>query len=93
VFSAEFKGEALRRLAERRAARVPVTQIGRELGVTDHLLRKWQRQATERAGGAPTDVFPGQGRQPADEAELTRLRRELARAQQEIAFLKTAAAY
>jgi transposase-like protein len=38
-------------------------------------------------------VFPGQGRLPSDEEELRRLKRENARLQQEIAFLKSAAAY
>ena len=93
AFSAEFKIEALRRMAERRAAGVSLTQIGRELDVRDDLLRKWQRQATERAGAPPAVVFPGQGRLPADEAELKRVERENARLKQEVAFLKTAAVY
>ncbi len=92
-FSAEFKVEALRRAAERQALGVPLTQIARELGVTDHLIRTWRHQAEARAGAPPADVFPGQGRLPRDEEEVRRLKRELARAQQEIAFLKSAAAY
>jgi transposase len=93
VFSAEFKVEAVRRMEERRSNGVNLTQIGRELGVRPDQLRKWKRQHDQRAGAAPVAVFPGQGRLPADEAEVQRLRRELARAQQEIAFLKSAAAY
>lgn len=92
-FSAEFKLEALRRADERRAVGVPLTQVARELGVTDDLLRSWRRQLIARDGAPPTDVFPGQGRLPSDEDEVRRLKRELARAQQEIAFLKSAAAY
>ena len=92
-FSAEFKLEAIRRAEERRADGVPLTQIARELGVTDDLLRSWRRQLATRDGAPPADVFPGAGRLPSDEEELRRLRRELARAQQEIAFLKSAAAY
>lgn len=92
-FSAEFKLEAIRRAEERRADGVPLTQIARELGVTDDLLRSWRRQFAAHDGAPPTDVFPGQGRLPSDEEEVRRLRRELARAQQEIAFLKSAAAY
>jgi hypothetical protein len=38
-------------------------------------------------------VFPDQGRLPSEEDEMRRLKHELARAQQEIAFLKSAAAY
>ena len=92
-FSAEFKVEALRRAEERQADGVPLTQIAREMGVTDDLLRSWRRQRAAREGAPPADVFPGSGRLPGDEDEVRRLKRELARAQQEIAFLKSAAAY
>jgi transposase len=93
VFTAEFKVEAVRRVAERRAAGVSLQQISRELDVRGDLLRKWARQASARAGAPPADVFPGQGRVPADDAERKRLEREVARLKQENAFLKSAAAY
>ena len=93
AFSAEFKLEAVQRAEERRAAGVPLTQIARELGVTDDLLRAWKRQAGARHGARAADVFPGHGRLPSDEAELRRLERENRRLSQENAFLKTAAAY
>ena len=93
AFTAEFKVEAVRRVAERRAAGVSMAQISRELDVRDDLLRKWQRQAAERAGAPAAAVFPGQGRQPAEQEELRRLEREVARLKQENAFLKSAAAY
>ena len=92
-FSPEFKLEAVRRAGERQADGVPLTQIAREMGVTDHLLRSWRRQVEAREGVPVSDVFPGQGRLPSDEDEVRRLKRDLARAQQEIAFLKSAAAY
>lgn len=92
-FTAEFKLEAVRRAAERRAAGVPLTQVARELGVTDDLLRSWRRQVAARDGVPPADVFPGNGRLPTEEEELRRLRRENARLQQKVAFLKSAAAY
>jgi transposase len=92
-FSPEFKLEAVRRMEERRVQGISLTQIGRELDVRPDMLRAWKRQCDERAGAAPADVFPGNGRLPSDEEEVRRLKRELARAQQEIAFLKSAAAY
>jgi transposase len=92
-FTAEFKLEAVRRAEERRRAGVPLTQVARELGVTDDLLRSWRRQSAAREGAPPADVFPGNGRLPSDAEEVRRLQRELARAQQEVAFLRSAAAY
>jgi transposase len=92
-FSAEFKLEAVRRMQERRAAGVSLSQIGREMGVRPDMLRAWAKQAGERAGAAPRDVFPGQGHLPTEEEELRRLQRENARLQQEVEFLKKAAAY
>lgn len=92
-FTAEFKLEAVQRAAERQREGVPLTQVARELGVTDDLLRAWRRQVAQREGVPPADVFPGQGRVSSDEEELRRLKRENARLQQENAFLKSAAAY
>lgn len=92
-FSAEFKLEAVRRMQERRAAGVSLSQIGRELGVRPDLLRVWARQAEERAGATPRDIFPGQGHLPTEPEELRRLQREVQRLQQENEFLKKAAAY
>jgi len=93
AFTAEFKLEAVRRAEERRTAGTSLTQVARELGVTDDLLRRWRQQAAARDGRAPADVFPGNGRLPGDEAELKRLERENARLRQEVTFLKSAAAY
>jgi transposase len=93
VFGAEFKLEAVRQMEERRAGGVNLTQIGRELGVRPDQLRKWKRQHEQRAGAAPADVFPGHGKLPSEQEEFRRLQRENARLQQEVAFLKSAAAY
>ncbi len=93
VFSPEFKFEAVRRMEERRTQGMTLTQIGRELEVRPDMLRAWKRQLGDRVGIRPADVFPGQGRLPSDEAELRRLQRENARLQQEVSFLKSAAAY
>ena len=66
-FTAEFKLKAVGRVAERRAAALPLRQTARELDVRDDLLRNWQRQAAERAGAPPADVFPGNVRLPAED--------------------------
>lgn len=96
-FSPEFKIEAVRRAEERKAQGVPLTQIARELSVTDHMLREWRRklEASEGAAAAAavSDVFPGQGRLPSDQEAVRKLERENARLRQEVAFLKSAAAY
>jgi transposase len=91
-FSREFKLEAVRR-ANARPAGVTLTHIANELGIGLTLLRGWIKQVEVRAGAPPTDVFPGQGRLPADEEDVRQLRRENARLQQENEFLKKAAAY
>lgn len=93
-FTAEFKLEAVRRVDEQRALGVPMTQIARELGVSDDMLRGWKLQAEARGaatGTAASDVFPGHGRLPSEEEELRRLKRENVRLQQEASFLKSAA--
>ena len=93
VFSAAFKQEAVRRMAERRAQGVTVKQIGQELDVRPEVLRSWKRQIDERSGQSVADVFPGHGRLPSEEEALRQLQRENKRLQQENAFLKSAAAY
>lgn len=80
-------------MQERRPHGVSLAQIGRELDVRPDMLRAWARQAEERVGAAPRDVFPGQGRLPTEQEELRRLQRENARLSQENEFLKRAAAY
>lgn len=50
VFSAAFKQEAVRRLAERRAQGVSVQQISRALDVRPELLRSWKDQLAAQGG-------------------------------------------
>jgi transposase len=87
TFSAEFKVEAVRLMAERRAAGATLAQVGRELDVRPDQLRAWTRQARERTGSDA--ALPGETL----EQENRRLRRELAVARQEQAFAKKVAAY
>ena len=89
-FSLEFKQEAVRHLAERRAENVNIAQIARELDVRPSLLREWARQLEAR------ELEPRVAPRTADETpeqELRRLRRELEITRQERDFLKKATAY
>ena len=80
AFSAEFKAEAVQMVLERRAAGVPLTQVGRELDVRPDQLRAWARAARGPAGTG--SVIAGES----IEQEVRRLRRENAVLRQEQAF-------
>ena len=87
AFSAEFKAEAVRLVAERRAAGATLSQAGRELDVRPDQLRAWARHQRDVSGGgaaAPTETL---------EQENRRLRREVATLRQEQAFTKKVAVY
>lgn len=84
-FSREFKLEAVRQLAAGRQ----LAQVARELGVDAQVLRRWKDQVAVD----PATAFPGNGQQRGDEAELQRLRREVAQLRAERDFLKKAAAF
>jgi len=92
VFSAEFKAEAVRLVADRRAVGATLAQIGRELDVRPDQLRAWTRKqqgsTRERASGTGT-AMPGETL----EQENRRLRREVAVLRQEQAFAKKVAVY
>jgi len=70
VYTKEFKAEAVA-LAEKREK--PVSQVAKDLGLNENVLRRWMQQAQEAADGG-LRAFPGHGR-PRD-AELVRLRKE-----------------
>jgi transposase len=84
--SREFKREAVRLVRERG---VTVAQASRDLDLSPTLIRKWVRQFVTD----PKEAFPGQGQQKPEDAELTRLRREVARLKMERDVLKKAAVY
>ena len=92
-FSREFKLEAVRLVGERQRDGRSLAEVGRELGVRPDMLRKWKRQAEERAGAPAIDVFPGNGKLAGADDELRRLRREVEVLRQERDFLKRAAAF
>ena len=86
-FSAEFKAEAVRLVAQRRAVGATLSQIGRELDVRPNQLRAWARQ--QRAAHSGGSAVPGE----TVEQENRRLRREVATLRQEQAFAKKVAVY
>lgn len=85
-FTREFKVEAVRLVTERG---VTVAQASRDLGVHGTVLRRWVRNFSS----APTQAFPGNGRQSEEQTEITRLKREVAKLKAERDILKKAAAY
>lgn len=85
-FSAEFKHEAVRLV---RGRGVSIAQAARELEIHENLLRTWLRAVDADA----EHPFPGVGQQKPEQAELTRLRREVARLKMERDILKKATAF
>lgn len=85
-FTREYKVEAVRLVSQ---SGVSVAQAARDLGVHPNSLRKWVREY--RAD--PQQAFPGEGQQTRDNAEVTRLRREVAKLRMERDILKKAAAF
>jgi transposase len=85
LFTPDFKAEAVRLV---RGSGKTVAEIARELDLTATCLRAWVNQA------AVDEKGEGLGALTTDErAELTRLRRELRRVEQERDFAKKCAAY
>lgn len=85
-FTTEFKHESVKLVLERG---MTVSQAAKDLGLHENVLRKWVRDA--KVNG-PT-AFPGRGKQRPDDAEVSRLRRELAKTKAERDILKKAIAY
>jgi transposase len=85
-FTAEFKREAVRLL---QTCGKPAAIVARELGIPRNRLYKWAHDADTKGTGA----FRGSGRPKAASDELSVLKREVARLQEENDILKKAAAY
>lgn len=83
-FSREFKLEAVKLVTQRG---VSIAQAAKDLDVHENVLRKWARELRE----APQDAFPGLGRQKVQDAEIARLRKEVAKLKMERDILKKAA--
>ena len=85
-FSREFKLEAVRLVRERGVA---VAQAARDLDVHENVLRKWVRDVA----ADPVHAFPGQGQMKPEQAEIERLKKEVAKLKMERDILKKAAAF
>ena len=83
-YSPEYKQEAVRLVQQ---SDIPVSEIARNLGINDNMLRKWVKQATEPS----TRAFPGHGI-PRDE-KIAQLERELREVKKERDFLRETAVY
>src|SRR3954452_15268057 len=83
-FTAEYKAEAVKRLAEGGKA---LQEVSEELGFHPNQLRGWRNE--HLAAGSSEAV----ARQKAEATELARLRREVKRLEQENEILKRAAAF
>jgi len=81
TYTKEFKIEAVR-LAE--TSGKPITEIARDLGVSDSTIHNWRKQFSEHGEQA----FPGSGHQTPEAEELRRLKRELEVVKQERDILK-----
>jgi transposase len=80
-----FKAEAVRLVVEEGRA---VAVVARELGINENMLHRWKKQLTDRGDAA----FVGTGNLTPEQAELRRLRRELADVTEERDILKKAIA-
>lgn len=84
--SREFKVEAVKLVRERG---VSVAQASRDLDVHENVVRKWVKEF----GFDPAKSFPGHGQMKAEQQEIERLRREVARLKAEPNILEKAAAF
>ena len=82
-YPAEFKAEAVRQVTERGHG---VVDVAKRLGMSDKSLYLWVRLAKGRVG-------PGSGETAQLKAEVSRLKADLKRANEEHDILKKAATY
>jgi transposase len=83
-FSKEYKQEAVSLVQQ---SDIPVSEIARNLGINDNVLRRWVKEHCDPVKRS----FTGHG-VPRDE-EVARLKRELLQVKKERDFLREAAAY
>lgn len=67
----------------------PTIEVAKKFSVDYQTLLRWIKEWRD----SPTDAFRGNGKKKAHEAEIDRLKRELARVSQERDFLKKVSTY
>jgi transposase len=85
-FTKDFKDNAVRLMVD---GKERISDLSERLGVSAGVLGRWKREAAS----AGDDRFPGKGHQTALEEENSRLRKELAKLQEERAILKKAVTF
>lgn len=86
TYAREFKLQAVRMMTTQGLS---VSEVARQLGVSENCLRAWRAAAQEQGDVA----FPGRGNLSPEQDELRSLRSEVARLRAERDLLKKAAAY
>ena len=83
TYTREFKREAVQLV---KSSGKPMSQIARDLGISDSALYQWGKQLSDQGEQA----FPGSGHQTPQEEEIRHLRRENELLRQERDVLKKA---
>lgn len=89
AYTEEFRREAVKR-SEKEG--MTTAQVARDLGVSAQQIYNWRRQFN-RLSDKQFNVVDGVDYSKRESEEIRRLRRENKRLQEEMAFLKKAAAY
>lgn len=83
TYTKEFKQEAVKLSLQ---DGVSVSQVAKELGIGLTTLNRWRSESRQHG----EEAFPGKGHQTPENAEITHLKRELARVKRERDILKKA---
>lgn len=87
-YTAEYKVEAAHRVIDSERS---IAEVARELGIDAGMLSVWVKDERRRVAAA--EVVGDRALQPAERAELLRLRRQVAELEKDNAFLVKASAY
>ena len=85
-YSREFKVQAVKMITEQGLS---IREVSRDLGVSETVIRNWKRKLAQEGDQS----FPGNGRLPADQEEIRRLREENRQLRMERDILKKATAF